>query len=729
MSEIVESAPSPLPAPAPARLENGEPHAPSAFPAPSSYSGGPHGHPPILTPPQSLDGHGHGRWQGHGIGRASEEEAELEAEAEAEAEVYRSKSTRRGGPVRGRPLIFVAEEEEGPPATQMPMRRGPLIFAAMEAQAGAQAEAEAASGKLASAELEQAYTPLSPTSNGGHEREREHGYGHSRGQQQTSHAPASRQGHPPVPMPGQAGIGRVPEEQEEEKKVDSRANDIERIIGAHLPRTQPAPPPAGDAPQVRPRKQSRHAPSEAGSDAASVSSHARRRALSKSRPVTPQSPKAGPRHVGAADAGISQVHDVRGSLTMPLDVDPFARTEPIQVVVAAGAAASHKDKAVRQERPGTSGEERPLDAGEQRPGTARSEATAKDDAPSAHAANQPLTPPSPEQYSRARSRRRGNALEKTLPAEVSDVAKATLPTFYYPLARHLLEPALLAGVLAYLSFGEWIALWITSKEIRSAVDDRAELREAVLERYLGAVGYARWAGRAHEPLRLTLKELAAYMRGVGLPTYQYAQIAAAALAAPPAQAQTDLCHALKRLARAYTRVVLRLRAQAEDEAERISAARRALPSSGAGHVRSVGPPLAWDNGRAQPKRMFSRQSSRAPSPTSSAWSHHAPSQSNLSLAHYRDDGPPARGGAAAGAAFRSPLFRLRRAPLLRVFVPSPGGEWLSDASVQECEMELRKAGVVALLRPGDVVWDMAVGDEGNTGRLVWDGRFLIVSNC
>ena len=53
-----------------------------------------------------------------------------------------------------------------------------------------------------------------------------------------------------------------------------------------------------------------------------------------------------------------------------------------------------------------------------------------------------------------------------------------------------------------------------------------------------AVGYARWAGRVHEPLRLTLKELAAYMRGVGLPTYQYALIAAAALAAPPTQAQT-----------------------------------------------------------------------------------------------------------------------------------------------------------------------------------------------
>jgi hypothetical protein len=30
---------------------------------------------------------------------------------------------------------------------------------------------------------------------------------------------------------------------------------------------------------------------------------------------------------------------------------------------------------------------------------------------------------------------------------------------------------------------------------------------------------------------------------------------------------------------------------------------------------------------------------------------------------------------------------------------------------------------------GDVVWDIAVGDEGNVGRLVWDGSYLIVSLC
>ncbi|KAG6826768.1 hypothetical protein H0H92_014523 [Tricholoma furcatifolium] len=53
------------------------------------------------------------------------------------------------------------------------------------------------------------------------------------------------------------------------------------------------------------------------------------------------------------------------------------------------------------------------------------------------------------------------------------------------------------------------------------------------------------------------------------------------------------------------------------------------------------------------------------------------------------------------------------------------GDWLSDKSVLDCEAELRRAGVMGLLRLGDVVWDVAVGDEGNVGRLIWDGSYLI----
>ena len=66
--------------------------------------------------------------------------------------------------------------------------------------------------------------------------------------------------------------------------------------------------------------------------------------------------------------------------------------------------------------------------------------------------------------------------------------------------------------------------------------------------------------------------------------------------------------------------------------------------------------------------------------------------------------------------------------MLQVFVPSPEGDWLSDASVLECEQELKRAGATHLLRAGDVIWDTAVGDEGNVGRLVWDGNYLIVGH-
>jgi hypothetical protein len=60
-----------------------------------------------------------------------------------------------------------------------------------------------------------------------------------------------------------------------------------------------------------------------------------------------------------------------------------------------------------------------------------------------------------------------------------------------------------------------------------------------------------------------------------------------------------------------------------------------------------------------------------------------------------------------------------------VFVPSPDGDWLSDKSVIECEAECKRAGINKLMRFGDVVWDVAVGDESNIGRLIWDGSYLL----
>ncbi|KAI9465833.1 hypothetical protein BJY52DRAFT_1202087 [Lactarius psammicola] len=211
------------------------------------------------------------------------------------------------------------------------------------------------------------------------------------------------------------------------------------------------------------------------------------------------------------------------------------------------------------------------------------------------------------------------------------------------------------------------------------------------------------------------------MRGVSVPVHVYSQSAFSILFSPPSEENALLVRAMKKQTRAFNRVVIRLRAQAEADAEQGAAIRRgqsiAQPQPQRQHN---GPPLSWSAGAAHGQngkhRSVSRQSSRAPSPTNSAWSHGAGSQSHLPLGNAP---APAPGG------FRSPLFRLRRAPLLRVFVPSSEGDWLSDAGVLECETELRKAGILPQLRVGDVVWDTALGDEGNTGRLVWDGRYLI----
>ena len=116
---------------------------------------------------------------------------------------------------------------------------------------------------------------------------------------------------------------------------------------------------------------------------------------------------------------------------------------------------------------------------------------------------------------------------------------------------------------------------------------------------------------------------------------------------------------------------------------------------------------------------YSRVSSRAPSLTTS---NGAGSSNGLQVTTSMQE----HNSTTTSLTFRSPLFRLRRAPLLRVFVPSPEGDWLSDKSVLACEEECKRAGVMHLIRLGDVIWDVAVGDEGNVGRLVWDGSYLIV---
>lgn len=194
-----------------------------------------------------------------------------------------------------------------------------------------------------------------------------------------------------------------------------------------------------------------------------------------------------------------------------------------------------------------------------------------------------------------------------------------------------------------------------------------------------------------------------------MPTFQYYQISQAShpgRSMPDLAAReglTDKIIIAAATTRAYTRVVLRLRAQAEAEHAQVS---------------------KWMQQNAPPSAM--RSYSRPPSPTFSSAHGHS-GASRPTTPHKSPSSQPQQLPPNGRLTFRSPLVKLRRAPLLRVFVPNPDSDWLSDTNVLECESELKKAGVTALLRPGDVIWDVAVGDEGNLGRMVWDGSYLIVS--
>ncbi|KAI0777603.1 hypothetical protein BD413DRAFT_601941 [Trametes elegans] len=220
------------------------------------------------------------------------------------------------------------------------------------------------------------------------------------------------------------------------------------------------------------------------------------------------------------------------------------------------------------------------------------------------------------------------------------------------------------------------------------------------------------------------------MRAVSLPLHQFARYAEIYLQTQNGERdrkQRAIVESLRVACRSYNRVVLRLRAQAEAEA-RAAMNSRDAPKSPTSPTSPRVPPSsrAVNNTAAPSKKAFSRSSSRAPSPTSTFSRSQNGHARAPSLPGQSSTSPSVNGmGPTVGSTFNSPLFRIRRAPLLQVFVPSPEGDWLSDTSVLECEKELKRAGVLHLLRPGDVVWDTAVGDEANVGRMLWDGSYLI----
>ncbi|KAJ3737341.1 hypothetical protein DFJ43DRAFT_988013 [Lentinula guzmanii] len=346
----------------------------------------------------------------------------------------------------------------------------------------------------------------------------------------------------------------------------------------------------------------------------------------------------------------------------------------------------------------------------------------------------------PTTHSHPRTRKRAD-FQPPLPSNVvsSLPLRQDRPPEPFPLIPFMSNPALLGSLLGYLSYWDWCCLYGVSKKVRALFEhkgQRAELlKEEVIERFLRTVGYTRWQENG-EPLVLSLRDLHSYLQGVTLPTFEYARLAELYLQQrsiiPSLRdpAVSDNARAMVNATRAYNRVMLRLRAQAEAMALNPNSSNPSPTRSNAYGTYSPRSPSS-----------SSRPASRAPSPSSSfthgrSVTHGYGSQNGHDTPGFGSFNTSANANALLG--FRSPLFRPGRAPLLRVFIPSPEGDWLSDASVLECEAELRRAGLLSdkdkrngeskgtnLLRLGDVVWDMAVGDDGNAGRMVWDGSYLI----
>lgn len=70
-----------------------------------------------------------------------------------------------------------------------------------------------------------------------------------------------------------------------------------------------------------------------------------------------------------------------------------------------------------------------------------------------------------------------------------------------------------------------------------------------------------------------------------------------------------------------------------------------------------------------------------------------------------------------------PVYRPGKAPVFKVWVPCVD-HWMNNEELAECERELWRSQVWSHLRRGDVCWNVAIGDFGNEGKLLYDGRFL-----
>ncbi|PWN40796.1 hypothetical protein IE81DRAFT_202198 [Ceraceosorus guamensis] len=282
--------------------------------------------------------------------------------------------------------------------------------------------------------------------------------------------------------------------------------------------------------------------------------------------------------------------------------------------------------------------------------------------------------------------------EEEIEEEEDDgLVETTEERWFSDLGEHIwtrTTPDVIARLVDHLDFADVKALHQTCSSIRQTLGQLAG-REVTLRRFLAPMGYRTWQPTRRDqppvdPLPLSLSDCEAFLLSHDVaPEY-------AAVAQQYISDRRTLDPSIPRLAlatvRAYNRVLARLRLQPRFSIPRSAATQKLSPVPDSNQTATSPSSSPNSNGNAP---VVERSLSSAQAQLVSPWK---PGRA----AHYR------------------------------VWVPTadPAG-WMSDSELGLCEAQMYRSGVwdKALLR-GDIVWNTAVGDELNAGKLIFDGQYL-----
>ena len=233
----------------------------------------------------------------------------------------------------------------------------------------------------------------------------------------------------------------------------------------------------------------------------------------------------------------------------------------------------------------------------------------------------------------------------------------------FELALTQFPKTILFRLLGFMKWSDFRPLREVSRKLRACVE-QPDIKEKVLERYLGEFGYRTmpsnirnhqmpnapaprlWQGGQQQTATtqnglpvLTLHELDAFLIGAEFTPAEYAELAREHRKRP---LDPRVARMVRASTRAWSKVVIRIRSQYE-----------------AGLMSTV------------------------------------------------------RRGSVA-----TPVYRDGRAAVMRVWVPLKQGSWMDDDEVIQCEREMWRSGIWPMVRKGDLIWNMAAGDFGNEGGLL-----------